>query len=41
MIVPQFGDKGLQLVSEHLQKLQILNLCETPISDKGLLCLSG
>ncbi|KAI0213063.1 C-Maf-inducing protein [Lamellibrachia satsuma] len=32
----QFGDSGLQLLSEHLQKLQVLNLCETPVTDKGL-----
>ncbi|KMQ92135.1 c-maf-inducing protein, partial [Lasius niger] len=25
----QFGDAGLQMISEHLQKLQVLNLCET------------
>ena len=36
----QFGDTGLQLLSEHLQKLQVLNLCETPVTDKGLICLS-
>ncbi|XP_029043588.1 C-Maf-inducing protein-like isoform X1 [Osmia bicornis bicornis] len=32
----QFGDAGLQMISEHLQKLQVLNLCETPVSDKGI-----
>lgn len=32
----QFGDVGLQLISEHLHKLQVLNLCETPVTDKGL-----
>ena len=37
----QFGDVGLQLLSEHLQKLQVLNLCETPVTDKGLICLAG
>ncbi|PVD20391.1 hypothetical protein C0Q70_18545 [Pomacea canaliculata] len=37
----QFGDTGLQLISEHLQKLQVLNLCETPVTDKGLISLSG
>jgi len=35
----QFGDSGLQLLSEHLHKLQVLNLCETPVTDKGLNCL--
>ena len=37
----QFGDTGLQLISEYLQKLQVLNLCETPVTDKGLICLSS
>ena len=37
----QFGDAGLELLSEHMQKLQVLNLCETPVTDKGLNCLSG
>ncbi|XP_052230363.1 C-Maf-inducing protein-like isoform X1 [Dreissena polymorpha] len=32
----QFGDIGLQKISEHLHKLQVLNLCETPVTDKGL-----
>lgn len=32
----QFGDVGLQKISEHLHKLQVLNLCETPVTDKGL-----
>ncbi len=36
----QFGDTGLQLLSEHLQKLQVLNLCETPVTDKGLVCIA-
>ena len=36
----QFGDQGLELISEHLQKLQVLNLCETPVTDKGLSCLA-
>lgn len=36
----QFGDPGLQELSEHLHKLQVLNLCETPVTDKGLCCLS-
>ena len=38
---PQFGDVGLQLISEHLHKLQVLNLCETPVTDKGLEALAG
>jgi len=37
----QFGDAGLQLLSEHLHRLQVLNLCETPVTDKGLSYLSG
>ncbi|XP_076044288.1 C-Maf-inducing protein-like isoform X2 [Oratosquilla oratoria] len=37
----QFGDVGLQLISEHLHKLQVLNLCETPVTDKGLGSLSS
>ncbi|CAH1779274.1 unnamed protein product [Owenia fusiformis] len=37
----QFGDTGVQLISEHLQKLQVLNLCETPVTDSGLSCLSS
>ena len=32
----KFGDEGLELISEHLGNLQVLNLCETPITDKGL-----
>lgn len=36
----QFGDAGLQLISEHMQKLQVLNLCETPVSDKGISMLA-
>lgn len=39
--LPQFGDVGLQLISEHLHKLQVLNLCETPVTDKGLEALAG
>jgi hypothetical protein len=35
----QFGDSGLQIISEHLHKLQVLNLCETPVTDKGLQAL--
>lgn len=37
---PQFGDAGLRLLSEHLTMLQVLNLCETPVTDAGLLALS-
>ncbi|XP_011637386.1 C-Maf-inducing protein-like [Pogonomyrmex barbatus] len=37
----QFGDTGLQMISEHLQKLQVLNLCETPVSDKGISTLAS
>ncbi|XP_074112487.1 C-Maf-inducing protein isoform X2 [Cotesia typhae] len=37
----QFGDAGLQMISEHLQKLQVLNLCETPVSDKGISTLAS
>uniref|UniRef100_A0A915I2M1 C-Maf-inducing protein n=1 Tax=Romanomermis culicivorax TaxID=13658 RepID=A0A915I2M1_ROMCU len=37
----QFGDTGLQLLSEHLTKLQVLNLCETPVTDKGLSTLKS
>lgn len=32
----QFGDSGLQIISEHLVHLQVLNLCETAVTDKGL-----
>ncbi|CAF3225874.1 unnamed protein product [Rotaria socialis] len=32
----QFGDAGLELISEHLNRLQVLNLCETQVTDKGL-----
>ena len=37
----QFGDKGLQMISEHLHKLQVLNLCETPVTDLGLNAISS
>lgn len=37
----QFGDSGLLILSEHLPKLQGLNLCETPVSDKGIQALAG
>ena len=36
----KFGDQGLELISEHLQQLQVLNLCETSVTDKGLSCLA-
>ncbi|CAF88182.1 unnamed protein product, partial [Tetraodon nigroviridis] len=36
-----FGDAGLRLLSEHLACLQVLNLCETPVTDAGLLSLSS
>jgi hypothetical protein len=36
----KFGDEGLELISEHLQRLQVLNLCETPVTDKGLVYLA-
>ena len=36
----QFGDVGLELITEHLLRLEVLNLCETPVTDKGLLCLT-
>ena len=36
----KFGDEGLELISEHLLRLQVLNLCETPVTDKGLVCLA-
>ena len=37
----QFGDNGLVQICEHLQNLQVLNLCETPVTDEGLSSLSG
>ncbi|XP_055030928.2 C-Maf-inducing protein [Misgurnus anguillicaudatus] len=37
----QFGDVGLRLLSEHLACLQVLNLCETPVTDAGLVSLSS
>lgn len=36
----KFGDEGLELISEHLQRLEVLNLCETAVTDKGLSCLA-
>ncbi|KPJ07601.1 C-Maf-inducing protein [Papilio machaon] len=37
----KFGDSGVQLIAEHLPRLQVLNLCETPVSDKGIEALIG
>jgi len=37
----QFRGAGLELISEHLSRLQVLNLCETPVTDKGLAYLAG
>ncbi|XP_069072405.1 C-Maf-inducing protein isoform X2 [Pleurodeles waltl] len=37
----QFGDAGLRVLSEHLTALQVLNLCETPVTDVGLVALSS
>lgn len=37
----QFGDQGVQLLAEHLQKLTVLNLCETPVTDKGINSLAA
>ena len=39
--VIQFSDSGLILVTEHLYRLQVLNLCETPVTDRGLTHLTG
>lgn len=36
----QFGDEGLIVISEHLTNLQALNLCETPVTDKGIAALT-
>lgn len=30
----------MELISEHLSRLQVLNLCETPVTDKGLAFLA-
>ena len=35
-----FDDTGLLLISEHMRGLESLNLCETMITDEGLLALS-
>nr|CAD7405493.1 unnamed protein product [Timema cristinae] len=35
----QFGDTGLLMIAEHLHKLQVLNLCETQVSDRGIAAL--
>jgi len=40
-VCDQFGDAGVELLSEHLHRLQVLNLCETPVTDKGLSYLTG
>ncbi|CAF5109980.1 unnamed protein product, partial [Rotaria magnacalcarata] len=37
----RFGDAGLELISEHLNQLEILNLSETPVTDKGLTYLAN
>ncbi|XP_076370936.1 C-Maf-inducing protein-like isoform X3 [Tachypleus tridentatus] len=37
----QFDDSGVMLISEHLYKLEVLNLCETQVTDKGLITLSN
>ena len=37
----QFGDVGLQLISDNLQNLEELNLCETYVTDKGISAISG
>ena len=35
----QFGDRGLELITEHMHELESLNLCETQVTDDGLRCL--
>ncbi|XP_030831753.1 C-Maf-inducing protein [Strongylocentrotus purpuratus] len=35
----QFGDGGLELITEHMHELESLNLCETQVTDDGLRCL--
>ncbi|CAF3404799.1 unnamed protein product [Rotaria socialis] len=37
----RFGDAGLELLSEHLYRLEVLNLCETSITNKGLTYLAS
>ncbi|KAG1665382.1 C-Maf-inducing protein [Nymphon striatum] len=37
----QLGDSGLQLICDHLPKLQVLNLCEAPVSDKSIASLGS
>ena len=39
--LPQFGDDGLLLITEHLHKLEELNLCETYVTNKSLPSLAG
>lgn len=36
----QFGDTGLCLLAEHCHRLKSLNLCETLVTDEGLLALT-
>lgn len=36
----QFGDDGLELITEHMLELLSLNLCETQVTDQGLRNLS-
>ncbi|XP_071959253.1 C-Maf-inducing protein-like isoform X2 [Antedon mediterranea] len=36
----QFGDSGLETITEHLHHLESLNLCETQVTDAGLRCLT-
>ncbi|XP_071785114.1 C-Maf-inducing protein-like [Asterias amurensis] len=36
----QFGDSGLELITEHMHCLESLNLCETQVTDEGLRCLT-
>ncbi|CAF1613081.1 unnamed protein product [Rotaria sp. Silwood1] len=36
----QFGDTALELISEHLNQIEVLNLCETSVTDKGLTYLA-
>lgn len=35
----QFGDSGLLIISDHLTNLQVLNLCETRVTDEGIVSL--
>ncbi|ESO07947.1 hypothetical protein HELRODRAFT_75160, partial [Helobdella robusta] len=36
-----FTDSGLQLISDHLDNLEVLNLCETLVTSQGILCLAS